>query len=68
MSISKTAITEPQTIIDNSNAVGLSKLNKSVSEPQLDAKQQTIVTVNSGSVGDFEKIDPKDHKNGCVIM
>lgn len=69
LSISKTAITEPQTIIENNSVLGISNLSKSVSEPKLDVKQQPIATVNTGSIGNIEKIDSRDHnKNGCVIM
>lgn len=67
LSISKTAILEPQTIIESNSVLGLSNLNKAVSEPHLDIKQP-IASVNTGSTGNIEKLEPRDHKNGCVIM
>lgn len=70
LSISKTAIPEPQTIIETiNNPVGISNnLNKSVSEPKLDSAQPQIATVSSASTGNIHIIDTADQKNGCVIM
>lgn len=78
MSISKTAINEPQTIIELSKGnLGISKLNKSLSESHLMHSTNQIhhqhhqqMEQNSLSSNDIENVDKQqtDEKNGCAIM
>lgn len=74
MSISKTAINEPQISNEHnsqSNILGVSKnkLSKSVSDTNLNAsKHPKLLTKNSTSSNSLKSIDETETKNGCAIM
>lgn len=72
MSISKTAINEPQISNEHNsqgNLLGVSKLNKSVSDTNLNTNTNAkLLTKNYTSTSSLKSIEETETKNGCAIM